>query len=612
MKNIYEDGTVPAGPGPEKMPPQVSQAQGHPPVRPKKEIPLSPGQQARKDAGQPQPYPNAPYPYVTYVPVNPAYFDQNGRPVYPVPQPVYPGEMPPQGVPVQGVPMQGIPMQNMPPQGVPQPMPYAQYMPAYPPAGAAAPPEKSSEEDSQSAYNPGTRVLYQSPDFDAKEGDTPRDVGAGFARAAMHGGASVPFVEQEDFSVEEVSINEPPRITRSAPPIVTPRGVSVDEVFVSDFELQQSAIPFAQRENLRNIPVEMRRLKDEAFDEDITESQETEQPAEEVPAEKAKLSTGEIIRRVVLIISVIAIVVAGAMLLREFLLSRENKDVIDNVSGMIIEENTTAKKDDSSQQTTQVQLTPEQQWAKIRQDYPNVIFPANIQLKYAKLYAENQEFVGYLSAEGVNLSLPVVQTNNDSTYLNKNFYGKKTKYGCPFVTHLNHIEPLDMNTVIFGHHMNDGTIFGALDAYKKIDGFKAAPVITFNTLYTDYQWKVIAAFITNAEAKDDNGYIFRYYFTTLSTQERFSAYLSELAQRSLYDTGVDVLPTDKLLTLSTCSHEFTDARFVVVARMVRPGESAEVDTSKAAANPSPRYPQAYYTKKGMKNPYANATRWEVG
>ena len=222
--------------------------------------------------------------------------------------------------------------------------------------------------------------------------------------------------------------------------------------------------------------------------------------------------------------------------------------------------------------------------------------------------------MGYLSAEAVNLNLPVVQTSNDEEYLKKNFYGQTTKYGCPFVTHLNNIDPLDMNTVIFGHHMNNNTIFGTLDAYKKIDGFKKAPVITFNTLYKNYQWKIIAAFITNAYGKDDvNGYVFPYYFTSLSSYEKYSSYLNELAQRSLYDTGVDVVPTDRILTLSTCSHEFEDARFVVVARLVRPGESALVDTSKAVVNSSPRFPQAYYNAKKIKtNPYKNASQWQVG
>ena len=347
---------------------------------------------------------------------------------------------------------------------------------------------------------------------------------------------------------------------------------------------------------------------------------------EKPKAAKSKKSASEIVRLVVLSVSLVAIVIASGVLIREYILHKNNQNLEAEISNLIIDEATTAKptttKKNNTQKTTKPQkttaepttapLTPEQQWAQIRADYPNVVFPPNLQLKYAKLYATNQDFVGYLSADGVNLNLPIVQTTDDEKYLSKNFYGQSTKYGCPFVTHFNNIETLDTNTVIFGHHMNDGTVFGALDAYKTIDGFKKAPVITFNTLYQDYKWKVIAAFITNAYEKDDNGYVFRYYFTSLSTEERYAAFLNELAQRSIYDTGVDVLPSDKILTLSTCSHEFEDARFVVVARLVRPGESDTVDVSRAVNNSNPRYPQAYYDKKKQKNPYADASQWQVG
>lgn len=364
---------------------------------------------------------------------------------------------------------------------------------------------------------------------------------------------------------------------------------------------------------------------EDAFGSFDCEDVEAEEPAE-IPQKKAKgkkspdkkKKTSDIVRKAVLGVSLAAIVISSAVLVREYKLHSDNEKLESNIANLIIEEPTTEKpkkndkdknKDKDKDKETPVQL----QWDQIKRDYPNVIFPPKLQLKYAKLFAENQDFVGYLSADGVNLSLPVVQTADNEKYLSKNFYGKSTKYGCPFVSCDNNIGMLDMNTVIYGHHMNDGTIFGALDKYKTIDGFKSAPVISFNTLYRDYQWKVIAAFVTNAEEKDDNGYVFRYYFTSLSTEERFAAYLNELARRSLYDTGVDVLPTDKLLTLSTCSHEFTDARFVVVARLVRQGESAEVDVSRAALNGSPRFPQAYYDKKKINNPYkGDKSNWQVG
>lgn len=344
---------------------------------------------------------------------------------------------------------------------------------------------------------------------------------------------------------------------------------------------------------------------------------------EEPPKAPKKKKPSDIIRIAVLSVSLLAIVIASGVLIKEYKLHKDNAKLEAEISNLIIEDvTTTTKKSSNTQKTTKppkttapsttAAPTPEQQWAQIKAQYPNVIFPPNLQLKYAKLYATNQEFVGYLSAEGVGLNLPVVQTTDDEKYLSKNFYGQNTKYGCPFVTHFNNIETLDTNTVIFGHHMNDKTVFGALDHYKTIEGFKKAPVITFNTLYKDYKWKVIAAFITNAYEKEDNGYVFRYYFTSLSTEERYAAYLNELAQRSLYDTGVDVLPSDKILTLSTCSHEFNEARFVVVARLIRPGESETVDVSRAVVNSSPRYPQAYYDKKKQKNPYANASQWQVG
>ena len=52
--------------------------------------------------------------------------------------------------------------------------------------------------------------------------------------------------------------------------------------------------------------------------------------------------------------------------------------------------------------------------------------------------------------------------------------------------------------------------------------------------------------------------------------------------RKLYTTGVSVMPDDKLLTLSTCTYEFDNARLVVIARLIREGESEESDFSKAA------------------------------
>ena len=431
-------------------------------------------------------------------------------------------------------------------------------------APAQAPQEKPQPAAPDTGY--GTKILYQSKDFDKEDPIDDRPV----PKKTLSS-----FLEADDtFMGDGVS---DPRF-------------QVNEVDEDDGFYANPRAAFASEKILPQT-------QEEEIDESDTEPVHSDR---------------HIGRTVVLVISLLAILVSGAILLREYKLHLDNKHFEEDVSDLILQTNEAIGQNAPGDVENALHLTEEQQWAQIKGEFPNTVFPRGLQLKYARLYATNNEFAGYLEAPGINMSLPVVQTTDDEAYLNKNFYGKSTKYGCPFVSYLNRLEPLDYNTVIFGHHMNDHTIFGALDNYKTLAGYKKSPTIAFNTLYRDYTWKVFAVFITNAVAQDDNGYVFNYYFTALPTDEQKAAYLNELKQRSLYDTGVDVQPGDPLLTLSTCSHEFDDARLVVVARLVRNGENAAVDTGKAVLNSNPRYPQVYYDKKKLNNPYANAQRWTIG
>ena len=431
-------------------------------------------------------------------------------------------------------------------------------------APAQAPQEKPQPAAPDTGY--GTKILYQSKDFDKEDPIDDRPV----PKKTLSS-----FLEADDtFMGDGVS---DPRF-------------QVNEVDEDDGFYANPRAAFASEKILPQT-------QEEEIDESDTEPVRSDR---------------HIGRTVVLVISLLAILVSGAILLREYKLHLDNKHFEEDVSDLILQTNEAIGQNAPGDVENALHLTEEQQWAQIKGEFPNTVFPRGLQLKYARLYATNNEFAGYLEAPGINMSLPVVQTTDDEAYLNKNFYGKSTKYGCPFVSYLNRLEPLDYHTVIFGHHMNDHTIFGALDNYKTLAGYKKSPTIAFNTLYRDYTWKVFAVFITNAVAQDDNGYVFNYYFTALPTDEQKAAYLNELKQRSLYDTGVDVQPGDPLLTLSTCSHEFDDARLVVVARLVRNGENAAVDTGKAVLNSNPRYPQVYYDKKKLNNPYANAQRWTIG
>jgi sortase B len=303
---------------------------------------------------------------------------------------------------------------------------------------------------------------------------------------------------------------------------------------------------------------------------------------------------GEIIRKIVLIISVLTMIVCSVILFDNYVVSpylnyRQSQQALD------VKTNSSLIKD----------------WSSVKDKYSNINFPTGMQLKYAELYSINQDFAGWLEIPGIGINMPIVQGKNNLDYLKKSFYNKQSKFGCCFVDHYNNIKELDRNTVIFGHNTRYGSnaMFVPLEKLRTVEGFKKDPLIEFDTLYANHKWKIYAVFVTNAEKTGDNGYVFNYIFKTLGSDETFNTYIKELDQRKLYSTGVDILPTDKILTLSTCTYDFDDARLVVVARMLRPGESEDVNTSAASVNKSPRYPQAWYSAKGQTDPYINADKW---
>ena len=179
----------------------------------------------------------------------------------------------------------------------------------------------------------------------------------------------------------------------------------------------------------------------------------------------------------------------------------------------------------------------------------------------------------------------------------------------------NSIDTFNKNTIIYGHNYLDSTMFSDLENYKDIEFYKTAPVIEFNTIYQNYKWKVFAVFLTTASPELDNGYVFNYIYPFM-TDDNFADFIAEVDKRSLYHTDVEVLPTDKILTLQTCTRDLDlssrkqeDARCIVMARLVRDGESETVDATKATVNENPKYPQLYYDKYKLENPYVNDEKW---
>ena len=183
--------------------------------------------------------------------------------------------------------------------------------------------------------------------------------------------------------------------------------------------------------------------------------------------------------------------------------------------------------------------------------------------KYSALYEQNNDFVGWISIEGTNINYPVMQSlATPDYYLKHSFEKSYSDYGVPYVDEACSVG-LSTNTVVYGHHMKNGTMFSSLVQYADKSYFESHPVITFDTLYGFGQYQVIAVF-----AFDTNNETFRYNECIDMNEEQFDEFVKECMARRAYDTGYTAEYCDKLLTLSTCEYTHTNGRFVVVAKKV--------------------------------------------
>ncbi len=319
----------------------------------------------------------------------------------------------------------------------------------------------------------------------------------------------------------------------------------------------------------------------------------------EKPEKESQGGAGEVIRKIILSVSIITILVSCGILVNTYFIEPFRFQSSSDKLGAQMNENI-------SQNGDSTEIADE-----VKNENSGIQFPEGMLAKYAQLYAANDDLKGWISIPGFDINLPIVQGTDNKYYLKKDVYGKYTTYGVPFFDYrMTNFKDLHKNSVVYGHNMrHDDLIFGMLENYRFIDeGFQKAPVIECNTIYGDHAWFVYAVFITNGKESQDNGYLFPYNFIDVSNS-KFAAYIEEIDKRKLYTTGVDINETDKILTLSTCCYDFEDARLVVVARKRRAGESITVDTSRAYYTEDPKYPQIWYDTYKKTNNYAGDSRW---
>ena len=186
--------------------------------------------------------------------------------------------------------------------------------------------------------------------------------------------------------------------------------------------------------------------------------------------------------------------------------------------------------------------------------------------KYAAVYEQNSDFIGWISIEDTKINYPVMQTpQNKDFYLKHAFDKSYSEYGVPYMQE-NCKLGLSDNCVIYGHHMQDGSMFADLCKFENENFYKEHKTIHFDTLAGFGEYEIVCAFKTAAYSADGFKY---YHFVDAADAAEFNSFLSTCQSLALYDTGVSAEYGDKLITLSTCEYSRNNGRMVIVAKLVQ-------------------------------------------
>lgn len=179
---------------------------------------------------------------------------------------------------------------------------------------------------------------------------------------------------------------------------------------------------------------------------------------------------------------------------------------------------------------------------------------------FAALESINSDCVAWIRIDGTEIDYPVVQGHDNSFYLKHLFDGEWNGAGCIFLDSRVNPDLSDRHSVLYGHHMKNGTMFSDIAKYKDQTFYENHTTGMILTPTENYRIEFFAGYVAGAD--DENA-----WKVTFATEDEYVDWLNETVGRSWFNSEVIPTAEDRVITLSTCSYEFNNARFVLIGRL---------------------------------------------
>ena len=183
------------------------------------------------------------------------------------------------------------------------------------------------------------------------------------------------------------------------------------------------------------------------------------------------------------------------------------------------------------------------------------VIPVNLEVDFPALKAINDDLVGWLYYEPLEINYPVVRGDDNEHYTHYTFEGEKNASGAIFMDSLNKPDMSNYNTIIYGHNMRNGTMFGSLKKMLNDEGIvEENPYFYVFTEDKAYMYEIASVYITRQTSDTYN---------LISNEEEQQEYIDYVKSSSTWYWQKELKNTDKIVTLSTCHGLHSNNRTIV-------------------------------------------------
>ena len=191
-------------------------------------------------------------------------------------------------------------------------------------------------------------------------------------------------------------------------------------------------------------------------------------------------------------------------------------------------------------------------------------------ISFAELQKKNPEVIGWITVDHTHIDYPLIQGEDNSKYVNTDPLGAFSLSGSIFLDYNNRNDFSDMNSIIYGHHMEKDAMFGELEYYQEPFYFQKH---SCGKIYYEGKWHKVEFFaFLHADAYDS-----MLYNTELQRVTDVPMYLDYVRQHASYFEEFSFQEDERFVTLSTCTSDSTNGRHLLIGRIMEEIKNGQGD-----------------------------------